>query len=359
MDSQHLVDPELAPFLEMFPSVMLSHDNLHEVRNRVLPLPPIEGNGVDLERVTVPGPVGAPDVPLLIYRPAGRRGQCPASTISMAAAMSSARRRTWSRAPAAGGRARLRDRLGRLSARAGDAVPGPVEDCYAGLAGPSTNAAALGIDRARIGVMGESAGGGLAAALALLARDRGEYRARLPASDLSDARRPHLRTAIRIPTPASSSGRPTTTASAGRRCSAQAPGGEDVSPYAAPLARADLAGLPPTFIMTGALDLFLEEDLDYARRLIRAGVPTELHVYPGAFHGFDMMEGAKVAEQARRDSRRGARAVPGAIIFWSSRRKYWSSRRRPGPMNHQLQVTRKRCRLEGTLRVYGSRPSPG
>ncbi|MCA0369031.1 MAG: alpha/beta hydrolase, partial [Proteobacteria bacterium] len=64
----------------------------------------------------------------------------------------------------------------------------------------------------------------------------------------------------------------------------------------------DLSGLPPTFIATGALDLFLEEDMDYARRLLRAGVPTELHVYPGGFHGFDFEPAAPVAVQARRDS---------------------------------------------------------
>ncbi len=81
------------------------------------------------------------------------------------------------------------------------------------------------------------------------------------------------------------------------------PGGPDVSPYAAPARATDLAGLPPTFISTASLDLFLEEDIDYARRLMRAGVPTELHVYPGAFHAFDLMPGAAVAEAARRDAR--------------------------------------------------------
>jgi acetyl esterase/lipase len=60
--------------------------------------------------------------------------------------------------------------------------------------------------------------------------------------------------------------------------------------------------LPPTFISTGALDLFVEEDIDYARRLIRGGVPTELHVYPGAFHAFDFAAGVDVADRARRDS---------------------------------------------------------
>ncbi len=159
------------------------------------------------------------------------------------------------------------------------------------------------IDPARIGVMGESAGGGLAAALALLARDRGEYSLAFQhlIYPMLDDRT--CTQCSRIPLPANSSGTPTTTVSAGAACSDSAPGGEGVSPYAAPARATDLAGLPPTFLGTGALDLFLDEDLDYARRLLRAGVPTELHVYPGAFHAFDMMEGAAVAGQARRDSR--------------------------------------------------------
>jgi triacylglycerol lipase len=81
----------------------------------------------------------------------------------------------------------------------------------------------------------------------------------------------------------------------------QEPGGPDVSPYAAAARAESLAGLPPTFISVGALDLFLEEDLEYARRLMRAGVPTELHVYPGAFHGFNMVADAQVSLAAARD----------------------------------------------------------
>jgi triacylglycerol lipase len=64
------------------------------------------------------------------------------------------------------------------------------------------------------------------------------------------------------------------------------PGSDEVPVGAAPARVADLSGLPPAFIAVGALDLFLEENLEYARRLIRAGVPTELYVTPGAYHGF-------------------------------------------------------------------------
>ena len=81
-----------------------------------------------------------------------------------------------------------------------------------------------------------------------------------------------------------------------------APGSREVSCYAAAARAEDLAGLPPTFIMCGALDLFLEESLEYARRLMRAGVPVEMHIYPGAPPGFQMVQTAVVSQQAVRDS---------------------------------------------------------
>ena len=81
-----------------------------------------------------------------------------------------------------------------------------------------------------------------------------------------------------------------------------APGGADVSPYAAAARAEDLAGLPPAYIAVGTLDLFFEEDIEYARRLTRAGVPVELHVYPGAYHGFQLAGAARVTQAANRDS---------------------------------------------------------
>lgn len=80
-----------------------------------------------------------------------------------------------------------------------------------------------------------------------------------------------------------------------------------VSPYAAPARATDLRGLPPTFVMSGALDLFVDETTDFARHLIRAGVPTEVHIYPGAFHAFDAWPDAQVARQAREDRLRALR----------------------------------------------------
>jgi triacylglycerol lipase len=180
------------------------------------------------------------------------------------------------------------------------AFPGAIEDCYAGLTWTVAHAAELNIDTARLGVMGESAGGGLAAALALLARDRGEI-----ALAFQVLTYPMLddRTCTRAPHPYAGEflWTPRNNRYGWRALLGEEPGGPKVSPYAAPARADDLSGLPPTFLMTGALDLFVDENIDYARRLVAAGVPTEFHVYPGAFHAFDAWPGAQVAEQARRD----------------------------------------------------------
>jgi triacylglycerol lipase len=181
--------------------------------------------------------------------------------------------------------------------------PGAVEDCYTALGHLAANAQALGLDIVRLGVMGESAGGGLAAALALLARDRGEHRLafqHLIYPMLDD------RTCALEPSAHPFTGEFVWTRQNNRygwtALLGVEPGSEGVSPYAAPARAETLAGLPPTFISTGALDLFADEDLLYARRLLKDGVTTELHVYPGAFHAFDFLPGPDVSRRARRDS---------------------------------------------------------
>lgn len=164
---------------------------------------------------------------------------------------------------------------------------GSIEDNYAGLKWLHANATELGADPTRIAVMGESAGGGHAAILAITARDRGEvplcfqcliYPMLDDRTGSSRMPPPHVGTLIWTP----ASNRFGWESFLGRK-----PGGASAPQGAVPARVADLAGLPPAFIGVGTLDLFCDEDIDYAQRLSAAGVLTELIVVPGAFHGFD------------------------------------------------------------------------
>ena len=299
MTSLPLVDPELRPLLEAWPTIALTPESLAELRARQLPLPPAPDAGVDLDRRTVAGPAGAPDIALHVYRPRDATGTlgCIYHIHGGGYVGGSAKELEVFHRPLA---AALGCVIFSVDYRlAPETVfPGAIEDCYAGLAWVFGHVADLGIDPTRIGVMGESAGGGLAAALALMARDRAEYALAFQhltypmIDDRTCTREPHAHAGEFIWTPHNN--RFGWTALLGHE-----PGGAGVSPYAAAARADDLTGLPPTFIMTGALDLFVDEDIDYAKRLIAAGVPTELHVHPGAFHGFDALPGPGVANRAQ------------------------------------------------------------
>jgi acetyl esterase len=178
--------------------------------------------------------------------------------------------------------------------------PGPLEDCYAGLVWLFENAASLGVDRNRVVIMGESAGGGLAAATMLMARDRNEVR---PAAQLLVYPMLDHRTAG---SPHASETGPMGWMVPFVRFGWSAMQGtyaidDERATYFSPALADDLSDLPPTFIAVGALDLFAEESLEYARRLLRAGVPVECHVYPGAVHGFDKFRGTSIAKQFQYD----------------------------------------------------------
>ncbi|HUA35683.1 MAG TPA: alpha/beta hydrolase [Candidatus Binataceae bacterium] len=179
--------------------------------------------------------------------------------------------------------------------------PAPVEDCYSALKWLFANAGELGIDPSRIAIGGASGGGGLCAGLALMTRDRREVKPsfQLLIYPMIDDRNvtpaSHAITDPRVWN--RESNRLGWKAYLGRDG-----GGAGVSPYAAATRATDLTGLPPAYIPVGALDLFIDENIEYAQRLIQAGVPTELHVYPGAFHGFDLFApSAKVSKQFKAD----------------------------------------------------------
>lgn len=162
-----------------------------------------------------------------------------------------------------------------------------VEQNYAGLRWLHANAAALGVDRQRIAVMGESAGGGHASLLAFTARDRGEVPLvfQLLVYPMLDDRTGSTR---QLPPAFGSIGwDPAANVFGWQSFLGMKPGGAAVPAAGVPARRTDLAGLPPAFIGVGGIDLFASEDIDFARRLLEAGVPTQLNVVPGAFHGFD------------------------------------------------------------------------
>jgi acetyl esterase/lipase len=312
MNTRHLVDPALLPVLDAFPTIALSNELLAPMRETerfaALPIvvPPEIREGVAQTIRAAPGPAGAPDITLTIYQPRNAKAPLPCIYHIHGGGY-------------VGGSAAQLEPLHRPAAYDLNCVivsvdyrlapehrfPAAIEDCYAGLAWTFANAEALGIDRDRIGVMGESAGGGLAAALALLARDRGEHKLafqHLIYPMLDD------RTCVAAePNPIAGefiwtlhNNRFGWTSLLGHE-----PGRDGVSAYAAAARGADLSNLPPTFIACPTLDLFIDEDIDYAARLNRAGTPVELVVYAGGFHGFDIFGGgAPISVRAREDSRR-------------------------------------------------------
>ncbi|MCM3808750.1 alpha/beta hydrolase [Streptomyces sp. DR7-3] len=247
------------------------------------------GGAFRVEERSVPGPAGAPDVSLLICRLVDAATPVPALYHIHGGGMTVGDNRT--------GVPEMLDlaqelRLSVVSVEyrlaPGTRHPGPVEDCYAGLVWTAEHAAELGIDPERVIVVGGSAGGGLAAAVALLARDRGG-----PAllgqvlmcpmiDDRNDTPSARQMAGVGVWDRAANEAGWTALLGAAR-------GTDDVSPYAAPARAADLSGLPPAFVDVASAETFRDEDVDYARRIWQAGGEAELHVWTGGFHGFDSM----------------------------------------------------------------------
>jgi acetyl esterase/lipase len=174
--------------------------------------------------------------------------------------------------------------------------PTPLEDAYAALRWLHDHAAELGVDPNRIGVMGDSAGGGMAAALTILARERGG-----PKIARQILLMPMLDDRTRTPDPHIAPFALWSyddSATAWPALLGDAAGGPDVPPTAAPARLDDATDLPPAYIEVGQIDVFRDEDMAYATKLSRAGVPVEFHLHPGAPHEFDSI--ASDADVARR-----------------------------------------------------------
>ncbi|GAB7356559.1 hypothetical protein MBLNU459_g7294t1 [Dothideomycetes sp. NU459] len=180
----------------------------------------------------------------------------------------------------------------------------PVEDCYAALAWLNQNAQEHNVDPARIAIYGDSAGGGMAAGVALIARDRNlqpPLAKQILVYPMIDDRNLTANPALEpFATWSTEDNILGWTALLGDKAGKA---NADISPYAAPSRAKNLAGLPPTYIDVGAFDIFRDENISYATRLVAANVETELHLYPGLPHAFEMIS-PNISQSKRADGNR-------------------------------------------------------
>jgi len=289
------MDPELEPLVRAMPVPDYDDVTIHQIRDMTAPLfESYVGSEVVTRTDHLIGPERA--VTLRVHRPVGRDTDLPCMV--------------WLHGGGFVTGSHLMDgpRLDGLAERL-DAVmisvdyrlspevpfPGPLEDCYAALQWVFDHARSLAIDTDRIGIGGLSAGGALAAAVALLARDRGGV---VPGFQLLEA--PMLDDRLRsdsirrddLQIWSQESNRYGWQAYLGDLY-----GSDEVSFHAAPARCLDLSGLPPTMVIVGTADGLRDEDIAYASQLVGAGVPTELHVLPGIPHGGNMFVGTRAAAQ--------------------------------------------------------------
>ncbi len=289
MTSAHLVDPQLLEALGTVHSFEVNADNLDAIRPKVAKTwvpAPFSPDTTMAERF-IPGPSGTL-VRVLVFTP---------NSPSRSGAL------LWLHG---GGMVMAKpdgnEPLGRYLAQLANCVvvavdyrlapenpyPAGLEDCYAALRWLHESAAQLHVPPHRIAVAGESGGGGLATGLALLARDRGEFpvSAQFLMNPMLDDRTGTAADPSPMPYTGEFVWTRTSNCFAWGAVLGREPGGPDVPIYAAPGRATELAGLPPTAIFIGSLDLFVGENVRYTHFLLLHGVPIEFHLYPGAYHGF-------------------------------------------------------------------------
>ena len=177
-------------------------------------------------------------------------------------------------------------------------IPAPLDDCYAALGWFHKNAAELGVDPERIGVGGESAGGGLAAALAIKARDEGEYglcwqQLTYPMLDDRTGSPQHYGDPL--------VGEFVWTRELNQYGWSSYLGNAERTAPQVPGRLEEFRGLPPAWMFTASLDLFRDENILYAQNLMRSGVACDLVVYPGACHAFQRIESAAISKRYREE----------------------------------------------------------
>lgn len=282
------IHPELQQAAKSFPSMTYGRHNLWllNLLMRLMPAPK-PGGEVAVENRRIPGPAGS--LKIRLYRPKNLAAPAPALLWMHGGGYVLGR-------PEQDDEACLEfvNALGitvvSVDYRCAPQHPFPaaLEDCYTALAWLAANAQTLGVDPARLAVGGRSAGAGLAAALAQMAHDRKEVALVFqllvyPMLDDRTVTRTDLQAEYLVWNRESNR--------FGWESYLGGPAGaESVPDYAVPARRENLQGLPPAWVGVGTLDLFHDEDSAYARRLQQAGVGCELHLVPGAFHGFDVFD---------------------------------------------------------------------
>jgi acetyl esterase/lipase len=262
------------------------------------------GGTFEFEELTVPGAPGAPELPLLVCRPASHPAPHAVIYNCHGGGMVAGHNRT----------AELASQLDLAEALSLAVVavnyrlapeypdPAPVEDCYAGLVWVGHSGATVGLDPARIVISGNSAGGALAAGVCLLSRDRGgpKVLGQLLECPMLDDRcdSASARQLERVGLWDGLSNLAGWTALLGDR---RATSG--VSCYAAPARATDLTGLPPAFIDVGSVEALRDDAIDYATRIWRAGGQAELHVWSGAFHSFDQWVPSAIVSRSAKATR--------------------------------------------------------
>ncbi len=290
-------DPELERMLgAMFggePAPPLSEETLATARAGAAAMTPpvaevIGDRPIEFEDRVIPGPVGGPDLEVTVLRPSTPRAGAPAVYNMHGGGLIMGTR--FMDIP------RLADMVAEfgfvavsVDYRLAPENPGvgPAEDCYAGLVWTAEHADELGFDPARLLVMGGSAGGNLAAAMSLMARDRGG-----PALAGQVLLVPMLDDRNETVSSHQFDGIGTwdrhSNVFAWGMVLGDHVGGPQVSPYIAPARADDLSNLPPAYIELGSAELFRDESIEYANRIWAAGGQAELHVWSGGFHGYDM-----------------------------------------------------------------------
>jgi acetyl esterase/lipase len=253
---------------------------------------------VDVSELMVPGPLEASDLGLLILRPKDAPDLLPGVYFIHGGGMIAGTNRL-----GVGSLLNWMDAIPmvvvsveyRLAPE--NPHPAPSEDCYAGLLWTAGHLDQLGIDPSRLVVAGGSAGGGLAAAVALMVRDRGG-----PSLAGQVLMRPMLDDRAITPSSRQLIGEGVwdrvSNATGWSALLGDAVGSDNVSPYAAPARATVLSGLPPAYIDVGSVDTFRDEDSDYARRIWEVGGSAELHVWAGGFHGFESANATARVSQA-------------------------------------------------------------